>query len=336
VRVALTLDFRNPTARPWRELWEDNLWLMCQAEEMGFDTLLIQEHFFARDGYGPSVPVFLTLLAERTSSARLGSYIYILPLHNPIQLAQETAVIDQLSGGRLDVMVGAGHAPSEYRAFGLSAKTRPSRMEEGLALLKMGWTQRPFSFSGRYHDLDKVSVYPEPAQTPHPPLWVAATAPAAAARAGRHGANLAASSTDAAVYEAYLDARREAGYDDQTAQISKSWSITVTDEDPERVWTRNRDLYIERWDFYAKIREEMGDKPLTPALVDHARSDDLYRGNELIGSPDAVISELETARRLLPLTMVIHSIAAGIPVRTEAYRSLKRFGEEVLPIVKQW
>jgi hypothetical protein len=56
----------------------------------------------------------------------------------------------------------------------------------------------------------------------------------------------------------------------------------------------------------------------------------------LIGSPDAVISELETARRLLPLTMVIHSIAAGIPVRTEAYRSLKRFGEEVLPIVKQW
>src|ERR1700729_1196181 len=120
MRVALTLDFRNPLRRPWRELWEDNLWLMCEAEAMGFDTLLVQEHFFTPDGYGPSVPVFLTALAERTTTARLGSYIYILPLHHPVRLAQETAVIDQMSEGRLEVMVGAGHSPAEYRAFGMS------------------------------------------------------------------------------------------------------------------------------------------------------------------------------------------------------------------------
>jgi alkanesulfonate monooxygenase SsuD/methylene tetrahydromethanopterin reductase-like flavin-dependent oxidoreductase (luciferase family) len=162
------------------------------------------------DGYAPSVPVFLTALAERTTTARLGSYIYILPLHHPLQLAQETAVIDQMSEGRLEVMVGAGHARAEFRAFGMSPKTRPSRMEEGFTLLKKGWSERPFSFSGRHYEFDQVSVYPEPAQRPHPPLWVAATAPAAAGRAGRHGANLAASSIDPAVFEAYLAGRREA------------------------------------------------------------------------------------------------------------------------------
>src|ERR1700733_13027206 len=115
--VSLTLDFRNPTRRPRRELWEDYLWLMCEAEAMGFSQLLIQEHFFTREGYGPAVPVFLTALANRTLTARLGSYLYILPLHNPVALAQEIAVLDNFCGGRLAVVLGAGHPPLEVRAF---------------------------------------------------------------------------------------------------------------------------------------------------------------------------------------------------------------------------
>ena len=87
MEVALTLDFRNAPERrrPWKEFWEDGLWLLCEAEAMGFDSVTVQQHFFQPDGYGPSLPVFLTLLAERTRRVRIGSYLYILPLHNPAQ-----------------------------------------------------------------------------------------------------------------------------------------------------------------------------------------------------------------------------------------------------------
>lgn len=300
---------------------------------MGFDCVLIQEHFFTHDGYGPSVPTFLALLAERTRTARIGSYTYVLPLHHAAQLAQETAVLDHLSGGRLDVCVGAGHRPLEYRAFGLSPKTRPSRMEEGLQVLKLAWTQRPFSFHGRYYDLDEITVMPEPLQQPHPPLWVAATSAAAAERAGRHGAHLHGASTDPEFYATYRRALQVAGHDSSRARISNGWSITVTREDPEKVWERNRDLYLERWDFYRVIRAEMGDPDIKYGLP----SADGYRHNELIGSADVVLERLRSFAASLPLTDIIHAgPASGIPIRSEAYASLKAFAEDVLPEIKRW
>lgn len=334
MRVGFTMDFRNPRGEPWREFWEDRLWLMAEAEAMGFDYLLIQEHFFTRDGYGPSVPIFLTKLIERTTTARVGSYTYVLPLHNAAQLAQETAILDHLSGGRLDVTVGAGHRPLEYLAYGYSPKTRPSRMEEGLEVLKRAWTERPFSFHGRYYDLDNITVTPEPLQKPHPPLWVAATAPAAAERAGRHGAHLHGASVDPEFHAAYLRGLAEAGIDPSTRRISNPWSITVTDEHPDAVWARHRDLYMERWDFYRQIRLEMGDKDLDYGLTP---GDDAYRGNELIGDAETVLGVLRGFRDATPITDIVHAgPAAGIPIRDAAYRDLKAFAEQVLPELKRW
>lgn len=330
--VGFTLDFRNPSNRSWRELWEDNLWLMCQAEAMGFDYLLVQEHFFQADGYGPSVPVFLTLLAERTKKVRLAPYIYILPLHNPAQLAQETAVLDQISEGRLDVMVGGGHSVAEYGAFGLSPKTRPSRMEEGLTILKKAWTERPFSFLGRHYDLRDVTVIP-PLQDPHPPLWVGATSIPAARRAARHGAHLASASADPVMFDAYFAELEASGMDRHKMQISKSWAFTTTYEDPERVWNRNRALYQERWSFYSRIREAMGD-----AALRHSSEPDRqdYRNAAVIGDPQYILETIRKFCEKVPVTMAIHSCTAGIPVRTELFQNLKLFAEKVLPEIKGW
>jgi alkanesulfonate monooxygenase SsuD/methylene tetrahydromethanopterin reductase-like flavin-dependent oxidoreductase (luciferase family) len=334
MHVGFTLDFRNPTGEPWRDFWEDRLWLFAEAEAMGFDYLMVQEHFFTADGYGPSVPIFLTKLIDRTSTARIGTYTYVLPLHHAAQMAQETAVLDHLSGGRLDVCVGAGHRPLEYIAYGYSPKTRPSRMEEGLQVLKGAWTQRPFSFHGRYYDFDNLTVAPEPLQKPHPPLWVAATSPAAAERAGRYGANLHGVGVYPEFHQAYFKGLAEAGVDPATRRISNPWSITVTDEDPEAVWQRNKALYFERWDFYRKIRLEMGDEDLKYGLEP---GEDEYRDNELIGDAQEVLRVLRQLKDSTPITDLVHSgPAAGINVREEGYRSLKAFAEQVLPELKTW
>jgi alkanesulfonate monooxygenase SsuD/methylene tetrahydromethanopterin reductase-like flavin-dependent oxidoreductase (luciferase family) len=306
---------------------------MREAEAMGFDYLLIQEHFFTQDGYSPSVPVFLALLIERTRSVRIGSYTYLLPLHNAAQLAQETAVLDHLSDGRLDVCVGAGHRPLEYSAFGFSPKSRPSRMEEGLQVLKLAWMERPFSFQGRYYDLKNLTVTPEPLQKPHPPLWIAATSIAAAERAGRYGAHLHGASTEPAFHDAYLRALVAAGHDRAQARISNGWSITVTREDPNKVWERNKQLYFERWDFYRTIRAEMGD----PEIAFGLPAIEGYRGNELIGSADVVLGQLHSFASRLPLTDIVHAgPASGIPIRGEAYESLKAFADDVMPEIKAW
>ncbi len=335
MHVAFTMDFRNPDGEPWRQFFEDRLWLMTEAEKMGFDCLMVQEHFFQPDGYSPSVPIFLSALIERTEKVRLGSYTYILPLHHAAQLAQETAVLDQLSGGRIDVCVGAGHNPAEYLCWGYNPKTRPSRMEEGMTVLKKAWTERPFTFHGKYYTLDNVGVWPEPFQQPHPPLWVAATSAPAAERAGRHGAHLHAASVDPEVHAAYFRGRETAGLPREGARISNPWSITVTDEDPEAVWARNREKYQRRWRFYSEVRAGMGDEELAYGLDNEAG--DLYRDFELIGSADTVIETLKGFVDTMPLTDIVHSgPAAGLPIRTEAYNDLKRFADEVLPEVKSW
>jgi alkanesulfonate monooxygenase SsuD/methylene tetrahydromethanopterin reductase-like flavin-dependent oxidoreductase (luciferase family) len=339
MKVAFTMDFRNPRGEPWPQFYEDRLWLMQQAEAMGFDQLLIQEHFFTHDGYAPSVPIFLTALVERCKRADIGTYTYVLPLHNAAQLAQETAVLDQLSQGRLHVCVGGGHRPAEFRAFGLSPKTRPSRMEEGLQVLRLAWSGERFSFKGKYYDLQDLIVKPEPFQKPHPPLWVAATLPAAAERAGRHGANLAGAATSPEFYEAYFRGLDQAGVSRDKVRISTGCGATVTDEDPEAVWNRNRELYFERWRFYAEIRAEMGDPDLEHRSASGAQlSPEQFRDAELIGDAATVIETLRKRKEAAPfVTDWVHSgPAGGIDIRTEVYRDLKRFAEEVMPTLKSW
>jgi alkanesulfonate monooxygenase SsuD/methylene tetrahydromethanopterin reductase-like flavin-dependent oxidoreductase (luciferase family) len=332
--VGFTLDFRNPLHRPWSELWNDNIWLMQAAEELGFDYVLVQEHFFTSDGYGPSVPIFLALLSERTQNVRIGTNSYVLPLHNAAMLAQETAVLDQLCGGRLEVTVGLGHRAIEYEALGIALSQRRGLMEEGLTVLKQAWTEDLFSFHGEHYKFDDLEIQPKPLQRPHPPLWVAATVPAAAARAGRHGAHLRGASVDPAFYEAYFSGRQDGHHSKEGARVSKSFAFTATLEDREVVWERYRKLYFERWDFYHRIRMEVGAPDLQTGLPGGELA--AYREHELIGHPDYILEVLENVARPLPLTDIIYSgPAAGIP-REIGYESMELFAESVMPVLREW
>lgn len=334
MHVGLTLDFRNPTGRPWKEVWEDNLWLLCEAEAAGFDYAIVQEHFFTADGYGPSLPVLLALLAERTERIRIGSNVYILPLRHPALLAQETAVLDHVSDGRLDVTVGLGHRREEFVALGIDPRSRASRMEEGLTFLVRAWTERPLTFEGTHHHVRDLVVQPAPLQQPHPPLWVGATTPVAARRAGRHGAHLRGASTDPAFFAAYADGLREGGHDPAAMRISRSWPVTVTDEDPDAVWARNERWYRLRHGFLDAVRHDMGD----PALdLDLPGDGDDIRRREVIGDPASVLITLAAAVRDTPLTdLVVIGPAPGSDIRGEAAESLWAFADGVLPTVRTW
>ena len=329
MRVGITLTFTNPPQwrRPWTEVWDEQIGWLIEAEGDGLDCAWIPEHFFTDNGFGPSMPMILTLLIERTERMRIGSDIYILPQHHAAQLAQETAALDHLSGGRLAVGVGLGHRLAEYRAFGVDRRDRRSLMEEGLDVLRLAWTTRPFSYSGKHYHLDNIEVYPEPVQLPHPPLWVAATTPPAAARAGRHGAHLQAASIDPAVYEAFRQGLAQGGHDPRPIRVANSFSFLATRQDPRRVLARNQTALSYARQFYADIRAELGDPPL------HVHE----RGASVpCGDPDTILEMLQPYVKRFGLTdMIFVGPVSGVDP-ADARESLRLFGEEIMPVLKTW
>jgi alkanesulfonate monooxygenase SsuD/methylene tetrahydromethanopterin reductase-like flavin-dependent oxidoreductase (luciferase family) len=160
--------------------YRDAVPLAVAAEEAGFDSFWVTEHHGLPDGYLPSLLTLLAALATTTSRIELGTGVLLAPLHHPLRIAEDAAVVDQLSGGRLILGLGIGYAADEYRAFGVDPATRGARLEALVAMLRIAWTGERFSSSEL--GLDDVRVTP----TPHRPIpiWLGGYAGRAVRRAG--------------------------------------------------------------------------------------------------------------------------------------------------------
>src|SRR5699024_7830820 len=162
----------------------------------------------------------------------------------------------------------------------------------------------------------------------------AATTAARAQRAGGPGATPAGAPVGPAGHEAYQAALEAAGHGRGSTRVSNPWSITVTDENPDLVWERNKHHYHYRWDYYRKIRAEFGDPDLEYGLEP---SPEAYRAHELLGSADGVLEALGPHVTSLGLTdVVLFGPHPGIDLRTQGIETLQKFAEEVLPTLKTW
>jgi alkanesulfonate monooxygenase SsuD/methylene tetrahydromethanopterin reductase-like flavin-dependent oxidoreductase (luciferase family) len=198
-RFSLAYDMRAPDfgARPV-DLYQAAIDQIEWGDKLGFQSVIFMEHHATTDGYLPSPLVMAAAAASRTTSIRIVISLMLLPLYHPLRAAEDLAVLDLLSNGRLTVMVGAGYRPEEYEQFGLSFKKRPSLMEEGIETLKRAWTGEPFEFQGR-----TVRILPRPAQNPRPPIIMGGSSNAAAARAARIADGF--SPTNPMYFEAYRE-----------------------------------------------------------------------------------------------------------------------------------
>src|SRR5437899_676206 len=134
-----------------------------QAKSAGFSSIWLGEHHNHPLLY-PAPLIALSAVASRTRSIRLGTGVLLLPLYHPVTVAEEAAMVDVISGGRLILGIGAGYAPEEFATFGFSIKERGSRLEESAALLERLWTEENVTHRGRHYQLDKVTVVPRPLQ----------------------------------------------------------------------------------------------------------------------------------------------------------------------------
>jgi len=187
MHFGLAYDLRNSLARPrpFADIYADFLRQVEWADAHGFQSVSLPEHHFTEDGYLPSPLVAAAAVAARTSRMRIEIGLTLLPLKHPVQLAEDAAVVDILSNGRLDLMVGGGYVADEFAGYGISMAERGRRMEEGVQIIKRCWTEEAFSFQGRIWQLENVRMSPKPVQRPHPPLLMGGASPAAARRAAR-------------------------------------------------------------------------------------------------------------------------------------------------------
>ena len=157
------------------------------AEEWGFDSFWVAEHHFHEYGGVPRPPVLLDAAAQRTRRIRLGSGVVVLPFDHPLRVAEDYAMVDVLSGGRLNLGVGSGYLAHEYAGFGVDPAEKRARFDEALEILLRAWTGERFSYAGAYYRFDEVRLNVRPVQQPRPPVWVATLRTDAGARVGARG-----------------------------------------------------------------------------------------------------------------------------------------------------
>lgn len=166
------------------------------AEVQGYEWVNITEHHVAADGYLPAMMALLAAMAVRTERIRLSTGMLILTLHNPVRIAEEAAVVDILSGGRLTLGVAAGYREVEFAVMQVDYRTRGRRFRESLEILELAWRGEPFSYAGEIFEFPKVVVRPVPVQRPGIPLWLGGTTPVALRRVVEYGAPCFPGATD--------------------------------------------------------------------------------------------------------------------------------------------
>lgn len=148
------------------------------ADRLGFGCAWLVEHHFMRHYSHSSKPdLVLAAASQRTNKIRLGLAVTPLPYHHPVHIAERAATLDILTKGRLELGIGRGFSPQEYRAFGVNMAQSRTLTEESLAILQQAFVRQPVTFHGQHFHLDALDILPHPVQTPHPPLWTAAVSP---------------------------------------------------------------------------------------------------------------------------------------------------------------
>jgi alkanesulfonate monooxygenase SsuD/methylene tetrahydromethanopterin reductase-like flavin-dependent oxidoreductase (luciferase family) len=167
--------------------YKDSLELMIYADRLGFDSVWIGEEHFYSFGICPSPQLFLTALARETSQIRLGTAISLLPFEHPLRKAEDFAMLDILSNGRLNFGVGRGLIPKHFEGFQVKPQESRARYEESLAIIEKAWTEDAFSYEGRFWQIPELSLSPKPIQKPCPPIYRGLASPEGYESAGIKG-----------------------------------------------------------------------------------------------------------------------------------------------------
>jgi alkanesulfonate monooxygenase SsuD/methylene tetrahydromethanopterin reductase-like flavin-dependent oxidoreductase (luciferase family) len=318
--LILRFDMRSPAfgTEP-RALYAATLEMAEWADERGYAEIMLSEHHGQDDGYLPSPLVLAAAIAARTRRVRIRISALVLPLHDPLRVAEDVAVVDQLSGGRIELVVVGGFVPSEFAMFGRDATTRGRQVAEGVEVLKQAWTGEPFEYRGQ-----EVRVMPRPAQQPHPRLLLGGSSEPAARRAARIADGFVPIVPE--IYPLYEQACHELGKTPAPDRKLGPPFLHVSHE-PDAAWARIAPHALHETNSYSRwyAEADVQGGPYEPMEdADALRASGSYQ----VHSPEACVDALRALGE--DAWIFVHPLLGGMDPKL-GWESMQLLNDEVLP-----
>jgi len=338
--IGTFLLMQSPSARSSKEIFDRGVELAVAAEALGYHNVWMAEHHFSTYGYLSRPIQLATYVAAKTKTLRVGTAVIVVPLHHPMVVAEEIATADILSGGRFDIGLGRGYQHYEFERFGLQLDEGRARFDESVDIIVKSFEGKPFTYDGKLYKLPETSLFPQPLQKPHPPVWIVAQSPYAIEATVRRGFNVLTGGFGVSV--------------EQLGEFGKLFTKVVSEVKPKeqpRVGVQ-RAVYVAendadardaaehaRWNMrvtlslrnhYEKV--EKGNAIATPAKNEPSMEDLLERFL-VIGSADTCIRQIKRLQELVGITHFNCSFWFGDMDQKRVLRSMERFSKDVMPAV---
>ncbi len=297
------------------------------VDQHGFDSVWYAEHHFSEYGVLTSPHMLITAAAQRTKNIRLGVSVVVLPFHNPILVAEDYALADVLSGGRLNLGLGSGYLPHEFKGFNVDGKDKAFRFNDALAVIEKAWTGEKFDHNGEYFQYQDVQLKVVPKQK-QVPVWIAALRSEGAKYVGKMGYNVmgvpyvSSNSIEELkeVLDGYREAYEEAGHDTSKVEIPLALHTYVaeTREEAKQVAKEHLNLYLK-----------------TRQYGKGAVYEDLEQRDQLlIGTPDDVIETLNRYQSIGMNHIMMLMNFGGMP-HDKVLKSIDMVSKHVMPAFKK-
>lgn len=325
-QLVIRFDVRNPQPGvPKDALYEAAIEMAAWADQAGFDIVELSEHHGSEDGYLPSPVVMGAAFAARTKQIRIRLTMVTLPFNHPLRVAEDIAVLDIISKGRVQAGFAGGYVPHEFAMFGVERRDRGRIVEDGVNTIRQAWTGEPFEFQGRH-----VRVRPTPLQQPHPPIWLGGSSPAAARRAARIANHFY--TTERPLWDLYRQEVIALGRPDPGPWADIGTGFFLVADDPQAEARRMAPYILHETNSYGRWAASEGSDTqfqyrevtdVTPVLAS---------GLYPILRIDEALAEI--SRRGATGAITLHPLIGGLPPEI-GWEQLRYFEKQVLPHLRR-
>ncbi|HUF82178.1 MAG TPA: LLM class flavin-dependent oxidoreductase [Burkholderiales bacterium] len=329
---------QSPSTRPPQEVYACAMEQAQAAESLGFRNAWLAEHHFSTYGYLSRPLQFATHIAAKTTKLRVGTAVVVVPLHHPLIIAEEIATLDLLSGGRIDIGFGRGYQRYEFERLGLQLDSGGQRWDESLDILVKAFEGKPFSYDGKIFKIPETSIFPQPIQKPHPPIWVVAQSPYSLEAAGRRGFNVltggfGVSFERLAEFGQILEKTFAESKHARLPTVGVQKAVYVTKDKAEArdavqhaLWNMRVTLSLRN--NYEKV--ENGSAIPVPGKAE-PDVDELLENYFVIGTPEHCIRQVKRIRDCTGMSYFNCNFCFGDLDQTRVLQSMEMFAREVAP-----
>ena len=329
-------DHLDASGAPLADFFENRLKLAEAYDRIGIHALHVAEHHATPLGMSPSPSVYLAAVAQRTKRLRMGPLVYTLALYHPLRLADEICMLDNLSGGRLELGVGRGVSPIEMAHFGVDAAKSQAMYVEAYQVVMKALTSRKLTFQGAHYNYREVPIHLEPVQRPHPPIWYGLSNPESAEFAAEHRFNCVSNAPPKSVRvitDRYRAAWQKLGRDPKRLPFLGMTRHLVIAETDAAAMKLARRAYARWFESFIYLWRIHGQKPPFTTYTEDFDAV-LKNGQAIVGSPATVRDMIAAQVAEGGLNYFLLRFAFGDLSLEESMHSLELFAAQVQPALE--